>query len=88
LLAGPDELFPAASTTGRGGGRRERRTVRTAPATGIDWLHVGQVFRIRRDAGELDGPWTSKQIVYGITDMGAGLAGPEELGRYARNHWE
>ncbi len=88
-LSGPDSDFAGATdvTTGRGHGRRERRTVRTAPATGIDWPHAGQVFRIRRDAGELDGPWTSKQIVYGITDMGAGLAGPEELGRYARNHW-
>jgi hypothetical protein len=70
LLAGPDTDFPTDITDGRGHGRRERRTVRTALADTIDFPHAGQVFRIRRDRGELHGPWTSKEIVYGITDLG------------------
>jgi hypothetical protein len=45
------------------------------------------VFRIRRDVGELDGPWTSKEVVFGVTDMPAELAGPAEVGVYARGHW-
>lgn len=87
LLTGPDTDFPTDITDDRGHGRRERRTVRTAPADGIGFPHAGQVFRIRRDRGELHGPWTSKEIVYGITDLGPDQAGPTQIGIYARQHW-
>ena len=88
-LAGPDEDF--ADTTwvqeGRGHGRRERRSIRTAPAGGIDWPHAAQVMRIRRDSGPTHGRWTHKEIAFGITSLPACLAGPRHLGIYARNHW-
>lgn len=45
------------------------------------------MLRIRRDVSELNGPWTSKEIVYGITDMPPELAGPAQLHTYARAHW-
>ena len=88
-LAGTDAKF--ADTTwadqGKGHGRREKRTIRTAPADGIDWPHAAQVLRIRRDAGPTRGPWESKEIAYGITSLPAHLAGPRQLATYARNHW-
>jgi predicted transposase YbfD/YdcC len=87
LLTGPDADFATHVSEDRGHGRRERRTVRTAPAAGLDWPHAAQVFRIRRDTGELDGPWTGKEVVFGVTDMPAELAGPAEIGVYARGHW-
>jgi predicted transposase YbfD/YdcC len=89
LLTGKDTEFTATThvSEDRGHGRRERRTVRTAPATGIDFPHAKQVLRIRRDVGELHGPWTSKEIVYGITDLPPELAGPAQLDIYARAHW-
>jgi hypothetical protein len=43
--------------------------------------------RIRRDTGPTHGPWTSKEIVHGITGLPAGLAGPRHLAWYARQHW-
>ena len=77
-LAGPDTDFPDTSWTeqGTGHGRRERRSIRTAPADGIAWPHAAQVLRIRRDTGPTRGPWTHKEIAYGITSLPADLAGP------------
>jgi predicted transposase YbfD/YdcC len=88
-LAGPDADFAHATWTskGTGHGRRERRSIRVAPAGGIDWPRAAQVFRIRRDSGPTHGPWTHKEIAVGITSLPAGLAGPRHLGIYARNHW-
>ena len=46
-----------------------------------------QAFRLRRDVGDLDGDWTSKEIVYGITSLPATFAGPSHLNHYQRQHW-
>jgi predicted transposase YbfD/YdcC len=88
-LAGPDASFADASWAGqsKGHGRRERRAIRTAPADGIDWPHAAQVLRIRRDSGPTRGPWTHKEIAYGITSLPPHLAGPRHLAFYARHHW-
>jgi predicted transposase YbfD/YdcC len=88
-LAGPDAGFSGASWAeqGNGHGRRERRAIRTAPADGIDWPHAAQVMRIRRDSGPTRGPWTHKEITYGITSLPPDLAGPRHLAIYARHHW-
>ena len=79
--------IPELAEQGKGHGRRERRAIRTAPADGIDGPHGAQVLRIRRDSGPTHGPWTHKEIAYGITSLPADLAGPRHLGIYARNHW-
>ena len=88
-LSGTDREFADATwiQEGKGHGRRERRTIRTAPATGIDWPHAAQVLRIRRDSGPTSGPWAGKEIAYGITSLPARLAGPRHLAIYARQHW-
>ncbi|MGY4967617.1 hypothetical protein [Streptomyces sp. 900105245] len=39
-----------------------------------------QVFRLRRDTGGLDGDWTTKEVVLGITSLPTDLAGPAHLG--------
>ena len=72
-LTGTDGQFADTTWTdqGKGHGRREKRTIRTAPADGIDWPHAAQVLRIRRDAGPTRGPWESKEIAYGITSLPA-----------------
>jgi predicted transposase YbfD/YdcC len=88
-LTGTDAEFAAESWTqeGKGHGRREKRAIRTAPAAGIDWPAAQQVFRIRRDAGPTHGPWESKETALGITNLPAGLAGPQHIATYARRHW-
>ncbi len=88
-LTGTDAEFADTTWTqeGKGRGRREKRAIRTAPAAGIDWPAAQQVFRIRRDAGPTHGPWESKETALGITNLAAGLAGPQHIATYARRHW-
>ncbi|MEV6869114.1 ISAs1 family transposase [Streptosporangium subroseum] len=89
LLTGPDADWTetTAIDDDHGHGRIERRTIRTAPTD--DGLFPGarQVFRLRRDVGDLDGAWTSKEIVFGITSLPAETAGPVHLNHYERAHW-
>jgi predicted transposase YbfD/YdcC len=89
LLAGPDSEWAdtTATETDRGHARTERRTIRVAPADQSLFPGAAQAFRLRRDIGGLDGAWTSKEIVYGITSLPAELAGPEHLNYYERRHW-
>jgi predicted transposase YbfD/YdcC len=88
-LAGPDSGFTGTSwmEEGKGHGRREKRSIRTAAADGIAWPYAAQVLRIRRDSGPTRGPWEHKEIAYGITSLPAELAGPRHLATYARRHW-
>jgi hypothetical protein len=87
-LAGPDSGFTGTSwmEEGKGHGRREKRSIRTAAADGIAWPYAAQVLRIRRDSGPTRGPWEHKEIAYGITSLPAELAGPRHLATYARRH--
>jgi predicted transposase YbfD/YdcC len=89
LLIGADAEFEETSAVenDQGHGRRERRTIRTAPADATLFPGARQVFRLRRDVGEPNGPWTSKEIVLGITSLPPELAGPEHLNCYQRHHW-
>jgi predicted transposase YbfD/YdcC len=89
LLNGPDTDWVATTATedDRGHGRVERRTIRVAAADDSLFPGAVQAFRLRRDTGGLDGVWTGKQIVYGITSLPADLAGPAQLNHYERRHW-
>ncbi|WP_347597533.1 ISAs1 family transposase [Acrocarpospora sp. B8E8] len=71
----------------RGHGRSERRTIRTAPADGVDFPGAVQVMRIVRHIADLHGVGKSKEVAYGITNLPAHLAGPAHLGTYVRRHW-
>lgn len=73
--------------TDRGHGRIERRTIRTAPATSLDFPHAAQVFRIVRHVADLDGNGLSKEVAYGITNAPPQVAGPAHLNTYVRQHW-
>jgi predicted transposase YbfD/YdcC len=86
---GPDSDFEKRIhvSTDAGHGRTEKRTLRVAPAIGVDFPHAAQAIRIRRDRGGTDGQRTSKEIVYAITSLTATDAGPSDLAGYARAHW-
>lgn len=88
-LAGVNADWVASSAVenDRGYGRTERRSIRTVEVDDTVFPGALQAFRIRRDVGGLDGVWTTKEIVYGITSLPAGLAGPEHLNCYERQHW-
>ena len=79
--------FGTCEKDGKGHGRRERRSIRTAPAGCIDWPASAQVMRIRRDTGPTHGHWTAKEVAYAVTSLPAGPVGPRQLATYARLHW-
>ncbi|WP_177245398.1 ISAs1 family transposase [Streptosporangium canum] len=85
LLSGPDADWTQSTAIDddHGHGRTERRTIRTAQAGDTLFPGARQAFRLRRDVGDLDGIWTGKEIVYGIT----GLAGPAHLNHYEQARW-
>ncbi|MFI8094074.1 ISAs1 family transposase [Streptomyces sp. NPDC086080] len=89
LLSGTDVEWTKTSAIqeDRGHGRIERRSIRTAKADDTLFPGAAQVFRLRRDTGDLDGDWTSKEIVFGVTSLPATLAGPAHLNHYERTHW-
>ncbi|WP_369174933.1 ISAs1 family transposase [Streptomyces sp. R28] len=84
---GTDFTETTAIDDDRGHGRTERRTLRTTPADHTLFPGASQVFRLRRDTGNLDGEWTSKEIVFGVTSLPPDLAGPAHLNHYERFHW-
>ncbi len=87
-LSGTDTDFATHLEIDRGHGRTEQRITRIAPAGGIDFPHVAQVFRILRYRGGLDGVRRSKEVVYGITDLTAEQAGAAQIATYVRDHWK
>ena len=90
LLSGTDEQWAnrCHTSTDRGHGRTEQRTVRVTAAAGIiDFPHAAQVFRTVRYTGGLDGQRTRKQVVYGLTSLTPDLAGPAEIAAAQRGHW-
>ncbi|WP_219420493.1 ISAs1 family transposase, partial [Pseudonocardia nigra] len=89
VLTGPDRdwVHTSAVENDRGHGRTERRSIRTTPVDDTLFPGAQQAFRLRRDVGNLDGEWTSKEVIYGITSLPATLAGPEHLNCYERQHW-
>ena len=89
LLTGTDDEFAHSNTieNDQGHARTERRTLRTAPADDTLFPGARQVLRLRRDVGGLDGIRTSKEIVYAVTSLPSGLASPEHLNHYIRQHW-
>jgi len=94
-LTGTDDEFAATTRTDddKGHGRTEWRRVRTAPATGTGtgtgttFPHAAQFIRIIRRAGGSDGVLTSKEVVYGVTNLTPEQAGPAALNTHARDHW-
>jgi predicted transposase YbfD/YdcC len=70
-----------------GHGRVIKRSLWAADAAGIDFPHVTQAVRIRRDGYDAAGALISKEIVHAVTSLGQDRAGPGDLARIARGQW-
>jgi predicted transposase YbfD/YdcC len=68
-------------------GRIIRRSVWVADAGDIDFPHVRQVTRIRRDGYDRDGKLVSKEIVHAATSLGQDQASAADLAKLARGQW-
>ena len=68
-------------------GRVIRRSIWVAGAGNIDFPHVRQVARIRRDGYDASGAQASKEIVHAVTSLDEDQAGPADLAKLARGQW-
>jgi predicted transposase YbfD/YdcC len=78
---------PDHTETGYGHGRIIRRSLWVTDAAGLDFPHVTQAIRIRRDGYDLTGAHISKEIVHAVTSLDPGHASPADLARIARGQW-
>ena len=74
-------------TSNRGHGRTEERHLHVVDGAGIAFPGAAQVFRVIRHTGGLDGQRTTKEVVYGITNLPAEHADPAALAQLVRGHW-
>jgi predicted transposase YbfD/YdcC len=93
LLAGVSSKLSTATDPGHhldidhSHGRVVHRQIWTTDATGIDFPHAEQVFRIRRDVFDHTGQRISKDIVHGITSLDLHEATTQTLASWVRQHW-
>jgi predicted transposase YbfD/YdcC len=70
-----------------GHGRIIRRSLRVADAENIDFPHVRQVARIRRDRFDASGALISKEVVHAVTSLDENQAAAADLAKLARGQW-
>jgi len=82
--------FRTETTTEKGHGRLERRTLTVSAELKeyLDWPGAEQVFKLERHFTRLLDRHVTHEVTYGITSLKAAEAGPVELLRLVRSHWE
>jgi len=77
------------TTTEKGHGRRERRTLETSSTLSeyVDWPGAGQVMRRQYESVRLRTGEVSSETTYGITDLRLSEAGAPQLEQVWRGHW-
>ena len=70
-----------------GHGRIIRRSLWVAGAENIDFPHVRQVARIRRDRFDASGALVSKEVVHAVTSLDENQATAADLAKLARGQW-
>jgi predicted transposase YbfD/YdcC len=71
----------------KGHGRVIRRSIWVTGAENIDFPHVRQVARIRRDGYDASGAQVSKEIVHAVTSLAQDKASAADLAKLARGQW-
>jgi predicted transposase YbfD/YdcC len=89
LDALPWHHIPTHTTTNKGHGRHERRTIQTQPAPdNVGFPHAAQVFLIERYVTNTTTNKTSAVAVLGVTSLTTHHTDPTQLARLVRQHWE
>jgi predicted transposase YbfD/YdcC len=78
---------PDHSELDKSHGRIIRRSIWVTDAENIDFPHVRQVPRIRRDGYAADGTWISKEVAHAVTSLGRDRASAADLAELARGQW-
>ncbi|HEU4744297.1 MAG TPA: ISAs1 family transposase [Anaerolineales bacterium] len=85
----PPKDFQSATTTSKGHGRLEVRTLTTSSQLNefLDWPFLQQVFQLKRTVTISRTGKTRQEIVYGITSLAAEQASPAQLLEMLRSYW-
>lgn len=73
----------------KGHGRVEKRTILVSSELNeyLDWPYVAQVFRLEREVWHEKHQGWRRQVVYGLTSLGANRTKPEKLLGLSRKYW-
>jgi len=88
-MGSPPKDFRSATTTSKGHGRLEVRTLTTSSQLNdfLDWPFLQQTFKLERWVTIQKTGQTRHQIIYGITSLSAEQASPEQLLEMLRSYW-
>jgi predicted transposase YbfD/YdcC len=86
----PPKDFRTSTTTSKGHGRIEVRTLTTSSQLNdfLDWPFLQQVFRLERFVTVQKTGQTRHEIVYGVTSLSAQQASPDQLLQMLRSYWQ
>jgi predicted transposase YbfD/YdcC len=86
----PPKDFRTSTTTSKGHGRIEVRTLTTSSQLNdfLDWPFLQQVFRLERFVTVQKTGQTRHEIVYGVTSLSAQQASPDQLLHMLRSYWQ
>jgi predicted transposase YbfD/YdcC len=86
----PPKDFRSATTTSKGHGRIEIRTLTTSSQLNdfLNWPFLQQVFKLERWVTIRKTAKTRHEIVYGITSLSAPQASPPQLLKMLRSYWQ
>lgn len=86
----PPKDFRSATTTTKGHGRIETRTLTTSSQLNdfVDWPFMQQVFKLERMTRMCKSGKRRQEIVYGVTSLSAEEASPEQLLQMLRSYWK
>jgi predicted transposase YbfD/YdcC len=80
--------IPKITTTGRGHGRTETRTVQTTPVPDTaSFPYARQAVLVERYVSFDDDRRDTAVAVFGVTDLDPDQATPAEMGEFTRQHW-
>lgn len=85
----PPKDFETASTTNKGHGRIEKRTITVSSQLKdfFDWPYLEQVFQLERRFTDLKTGATQTHIVYGFTSLSRKVISPARLLQLIRSYW-
>lgn len=86
----PPKDFRSATTTSKGHGRLEVRTLTTSSQLNdfLDWPFLQQVFKLERIIITSKTGKTRHELVYGLTSLSAEQASPAQLLHMLRSYWQ
>jgi predicted transposase YbfD/YdcC len=86
----PPKDFRSVTTTTKGHGRIETRTLTTSSQLNdfLDWPFLQQVFKLERTSIICKTGKTRHEIVYGVTSLSAEEASPQQLLLMLRSYWQ